>query len=325
MKGYSRSKEDFREILYSKYYNQMDYENYNGCLTLPLEFADERDFSAGEAIDLDYSIKLPESFSLGKRIYKTNYQGAYWSCTSNSTSHWVQILNVKKKWSVPTDKNIITPDWKDLWTKMGHDINNRNDSGDYVEKAVSTALKEWILIEEDWQLARFDAYATDERTHDEKAFDKMKRYLYKGCPIVWCIQWDANMWKEMTAGEVKTIPAKTTGGHCIALVGWDKWWMWFVNSWKANDWKWLKSRFYITYNVMKELWWRFNYRYWVLYIEGDAKTDPEYLKMKNAAVSVLKALKKQYDSEPIQVREAIVQLSRAYRETYPEINTELPL
>jgi hypothetical protein len=47
--------------------------------------------------------------------------------------------------------------------------------------------------------------------------------------------------------------------------------------------------------------------------------------MKNAAVLVLKALKKQYDLEPIQVKEAIVQLSQAYRQTYPEINTELPL
>jgi hypothetical protein len=36
--------------------------------------ADERDFKAEQAIELDYSIELPESFSLGERIYKTNYQ-----------------------------------------------------------------------------------------------------------------------------------------------------------------------------------------------------------------------------------------------------------
>ena len=68
-----------------------------------------------------------------------------------------------------------------------------------------------------------------------------------------------------------------------------------------------------------------NYRYWILYIDEDAKIDAEYLKRKNTAVLILKALKKQYDLEPVQVKEAIVQLSQAYRQTYPEINTELPL
>ena len=52
----------------------MDYENYNGCLTLPLEFADARDFKAEETIQLDTSITLPKSFSLGEWIYSTNYQ-----------------------------------------------------------------------------------------------------------------------------------------------------------------------------------------------------------------------------------------------------------
>jgi hypothetical protein len=62
-----------------------------------------------------------------------------------------------------------------------------------------------------------------------------------------------------------------------------------------------------------------------LYIEDDAKLDPEYLKRKNVALLVLKTLKKQYDDEPIFVKEAIVTLSKAYREAYPEINEELPI
>jgi hypothetical protein len=35
-----------------------------GCLTLPEDLCDERDFKAEEAIDLDLSITLPESYSL---------------------------------------------------------------------------------------------------------------------------------------------------------------------------------------------------------------------------------------------------------------------
>ena len=68
-----------------------------------------------------------------------------------------------------------------------------------------------------------------------------------------------------------------------------------------------------------------NFRYWILYITEDAKTDAEYLKRKNTAVVILKALKSQYDNEPKAVKQAIVQLSQAYRKAYPEINTELPL
>lgn len=296
---------------------------FESCKTLPPEFAEATDFSAEEAIKIDYSIELPESYSLGKWIYKTSNQGGLWSCTSMWTTHWVQILNVKK-WGVePTDRNIITPQWKDLWAKMWHST-TKYDGWDYVEKAVSIALKEWILIEENWQLARFDAYATDEWTHDDKAIEKMKRYLYQGCPIIWCIQWNATMWNEMTAWEIKTIPTKTTGWHCIALVGWDKWWMRFVNSWRPNDWKGLKSRFYVTYDIMKKLWRRFNYRYRVLYMKEDEAKSAEYLKRKNAHLTVLKVLKKYYPEELAEVQKWIEAYSASVRKVYPELNEELP-
>lgn len=297
---------------------------FEWALTLPPEFAEATDFIAEEAIDLDYSVKLPESFSLGKWIYKTSNQGWLWSCTSMGTTHGVQILNVKKGWVEPTDRNIITPLWKDLWAKMWHST-TKYDGWDYVEKAVKTALKEWILIEENWQLAKFDAYATDDFTRDEKGFEKMKRYLYKGCPIVWCIQWDATMWNEMIAWEIKSIPTKTTGGHCIALVGWDKRGMWFVNSWRPNDWKWLKSRFYITYDVMKRLWRRLNYRYWVLYMKEDEVKSSAYLKRKNAHLLVLQTLKKYYPEENSEVKKWIEAYSASVRKFYPELNSDFPI
>ena len=75
-----------------------DYDRENpGCLCLPEDMMDERDFKAGEVIDLDTSIQLPKSFSLGKRVYRTNYQNGRGSCTANATSHGAQILNVKAK------------------------------------------------------------------------------------------------------------------------------------------------------------------------------------------------------------------------------------
>lgn len=303
----------------------MLYEDYKWCLTLPAEFADARDFKAEEAIQLDMDIELPVSYSLGKRIYKTNYQWTYGSCTANSTCHWVQILNVRK-WGVePTTKNIITPSWKDLWAKMGHDLKDINDSWDYVEKAVKVALKEWVFIEEDWGLARFDGYATWEWKVDDESIDKAKRYLYKGCPIIWVLRGDKTTWRELTAWELKTKPSTTSWGHAIALVWWDKWWMWFVNSWRTNDWKWLKSRFYVKYDNLKKMWGLFNYRYWVLYIKEDEKKSAEYLKRKNTWIDVINLLKKTYPSESPKMQKAIEEFSRVYREEYPEINEEIPL
>ena len=297
---------------------------FEWALTLPEDMAEATDFEATEAIKVDYSVKLPEFFSLWKWIYKTSNQGSLGACTSLGTTHGVQILQVKKGGVEPTTKNIITPQWKDLWAKMWHST-TKYDGWDYVEKAVNTALKEWILIEENWQLAKFDAYATWDWDRSDKAIDLMKRYLYQGCPIVWCVRWDKKTWNEMSAWEVKTVPSNPTWGHCIALVGWDANGFWFVNSWTPNDDKKLKSRFYISYKTLKDFWGKFNYRYWVLYIKEDAKKDPEYLKLKNANLVVLQALKKYYGQEPNSVQQAIVTLSQAMRKEFPELNEDLPL
>lgn len=98
-----------------------------------------------------------------------------------------------------------------------------------------------------------------------------------------------------------------------------------MNSWKTNDGKGYKSRFYVTYADMKKLVGMLNWRYRPLFKKEQAKKDPEYIKRKNTAVLVLKVLKKQYDNEPAEVKSAIVKLSQAYRKAYPEINDELPL
>ena len=114
---------------------EKDIKAIESAYALPETYAEATDFDAEEAIKLDYSVELPESYSLWKWIYKTSNQWSTWACTSLWTTHWVQILNVKKWWIEPTDRNIITPEWKDLWAKMWHDINDVNDRGDYVENA----------------------------------------------------------------------------------------------------------------------------------------------------------------------------------------------
>ena len=303
----------------------MDLTHYNGCLSLPREYASATDFKASTTIKLDYSVELPKHFSLGEWIYSTNYQWAYGSCTANSTSHWVQVLNVKAWGKKPVDCNIITPSWRDLWSKMWHNLNDVNDSWDYVEKAVNTALKNWISNEE-WGVSTFDWYATEDWTRNDKWIELMKRYIYNGNPIIWCLQWNKTAWNELAEWELKTeIPVSSrTGGHAVACVGWDETWFWFVNSWRTNDWKWLKSRFLVKYGFLKSST-MFNWRYWLPFKQEQVPLDTEYIKRKNRHILVLSALKKTYPEESNEMKKAIEQFSQIVRKSYPEINDELPV
>lgn len=303
----------------------IDFENYNGCLTLPEDLADARDFKAEATIDLDWSIKLPKSFSLGEWVYRTNYQGSLGACTSCSTSHWVQVLNVKAKWVKPVNQNLITPSWRDLWKKMWHSI-SEYDGWDYVEKAVSTAYKNWIENEEGG-VSKIDGYAYGMWTENDKWIETIKRYIYNGQPVVWVMRWNKTTWIELTNGHLKTFirPEDRTGWHAICCVGWDEGGLWFLNSWNTNDGKWLKSRFYVEYNFLKNAWGMFNYRYWVPFLKAQAIQDPEYLKRKNIYLAVLGGLKKTYPNENSNMQKAIEEFSKVCRAEYPEINEELPL
>ena len=294
------------------------------CLTLPEDMMEATDFKAEEAIQLDLSVKLPEFYSLWEWIYETQNQWSLWSCTAMWTTHATQILNVKKKWVKPTINNIITPDWKDLWTKMWHST-TKYDGWDYVEKAVNTALKEWIKVKENWKEVKFDWYAYWEWNHDDKSLELIRRYIYNWNPIVWCIRWNKKTWSEMTAWEVKTSDYNPTWWHCIAVVWFDKWGFWFINSRYPNDDKKLKSRFYISNAVMKKLWWKLNFRYWILYAKADAKTDPAYLKRLKIHQTIIETLKKYYDAEDFNTKQAIIMYSKAIRKAYPELNTLVPL
>lgn len=298
------------------------------CLALPQEYSDARDFKAEQALKVDEDVKLPESFSLGKWIRETNYQWSIWSCTANSTSHWVQVLAVAKKWVVPTDKNIITPDWKNLWRNMWHSP-EKYDGWDYLEKAVRTALDNWILSIENGEVITFDAYCTMDWDGSNKCIETMKRYLYGNMPIVRCMRWNKSVRNQLSAWQLKKWIKiwEDTGWHAICLVWWDKDGFRFVNSWMKNDKQNPphKSRFHVPYDVLKLWKWMFNWRMWILYTEIDALKDPEYLKRKNTALIILKALRKCYPDEDLNVKKAIEWLSSAYRKAYPELNDEYPV
>lgn len=296
------------------------------CLTLSEGMMDARDFKAEELIQLDLTKQLPKSFSLGQRVYTTNYQNWWWSCTANATSHWAQILNVKDSWRIPISENIYTPDWKDLRKKMWHDIEDINDSWDYVEKAMNTAIKMKIKNIEGWE-SSIDWYSYQERAWNMKSIETIKRYIFNDNPVNRCLRGNQTTRNELTNWQLRTfIPVdKRTWWHAVICVWRDEWWLWFLNSRRTNDGIWYKSRFYVTYNDMIRTSWMWNWRYRPLFRKEQAKVDPEYIKRKNSNLAVLKVLKKNYPNESSEVKLAIEKFSQQIRKSYPEINEELPL
>lgn len=76
---------------------------------------------------------------------------------------------------------------------------------------------------------------------------------------------------------------------------------------------------------MKQLWGKFNYRYWVLYNKEDEKKSAEYLKRKNIHKVIIEALKKYYPEESAEVKKWIEAYSASVRKAYPELNEEVPV
>ena len=76
---------------------------------------------------------------------------------------------------------------------------------------------------------------------------------------------------------------------------------------------------------MKKCYGMFNRRFRPMFKKEQANIDPEYLKRKNNALIILKALKKVYPEESASVKKGIETLSQAYRKAYPELNDELPI
>jgi len=298
-----------------------------GCLMLDENMADQRDFMVWEVTDLP--VTIPSSYSLGMFVATTNYQNGWGSCTSCATSHSLQIDKVKEMTGATAQipDNVVTMDWKDNWVKMWHDLNNKNDSGDYVENAVKTAVDKGILGS-DGKTYKMKAYTYDTFGITDEMIDKMKKTLYKGIPLIFAIQGSSKTWNEMTAGEVKTlIPVKErSGGHCVCCVGYDENGFWFLNSWMANDSAKKKSRFYVSIATMKNIYSMFNWRYFCLIPEDKVVIDVDYLKEKNNMVLVLKALKSIYAGTKFETtKRAIEQFSSSVRSIYPEINTDLPV
>lgn len=207
---------------------------------------------------------------------------------------------------------------------MGHDLANKEDSGDYVENALKNAVK-FVKAVEGGEY-KLKGYSYEALNKTEEGFEVIKRYLYSDTPLVRCIQGSSITRSEMTKGEVKSfIPVKErTGGHCILCVGYDPNGLRFINSRTPNDGDRKKSRFFISFDTIKKMETMNNWRYRPIFYDETVNTD--YIKEKGEALLLLKVLRKLYETTSYNdIRKAIEVFSPVLRKVFPELDEEFPL
>lgn len=315
-----------------------------GTLTKSEIEADPRDFKADAVLPnpTDTDLKnLPKAFSLGMYVGETYYQNGRWSCTALWTCHSMQIQNVQEllKNDVNKNKQIIEMIWnwknpislirEDLRTKMGHNLDDKKDSWDYVEKALNTCIKQGIKWKDFMgvDITYFGSSFAYKR--DDVDWEQMLKYYLTKYPCVMVIKGTNKTWQEMTAGEVKTIMEwfETTGAHCICCVGYDEYWIRFLNSWSKNSQSKTKSVFRISWENHKKMieLWMINWRFWVLFDKEEAVVDLEKLKEENNMTELLKLLNKSRSKTSIkEVQNGIGDLGKLIRDNYPNANKAVP-
>jgi len=304
--------------------------------------ADPRDLKAEVVLPVPTAEdlkNLPEECHNEAFIGATYYQNGWGSCTSLGATHSMLIQNVKELATLNPEiaseigaklKSGVNPielDRKDLWTKMGHKLEDMNDSGDYVEKALLTTNKQWIKGK-DWNgndVVFFGLNYADSWNYT----NQMLKYWITKYPVVIVISGTNQTWNEMMSGEVKTIIEKvhSTWAHCICICWYDKYWIIVANSRKANDWTKKKCLFRISRANIPEMVkvWMLNRRYRVEFDKKDSVLDLDLYMEENNAIEILKLLTKFYNKTRFKdVQKECGDLGATIRKNYPRVNTMVP-
>ena len=287
-----------------------------GTKTKSEEEADKRDYRIDEllmSIEEDDILWLVDAFSWRWNVANTSYQNGWGSCTSLGWTHCMQIQNIKEivetlpkekesiYWKIWEWDNIINLKREDLRQKMWHDLDNKNDSGDYVEKMLNTLrlkgiIGETITGEPKIYFSDWFAYWTTPTT--EQGIIELKMNIVKS-PLVFAIRWNSNTWREMSQGRILTIvePKDQTWWHCVAVDGFDEEDCDLLNSWSKNNWSDNISSFKIDWKTFVQMVKArmINWRYRQIFDKKDCIMDLEFYNRKMEAMNTLRGNRKMYE------------------------------
>lgn len=229
---------------------------------------DRRDFEAGNVLGepTEEELKnLPESVDLLKK-YNNNFYVNQWRLNSCTAASWYNILTQQLAWQIHNDKII----WEYCYTliQMGHWC-IPPDTWDYLENVWKTIKKNGYKVNINWQslIKNIKRYMFARAT-----VENIKYYLSKGYLLHYAFRWNKKIWREMIKWEIKTTDYKPTWWHAVAIYGYDKNYVYFMNSRKPNDWR----KYVEEYSIFRITWENFkkllknrlaNWRFWIVDLE----------------------------------------------------------
>lgn len=262
----------------------------------------------------EYEINaIPAEFSWMNNIWHTYYQNGRGSCVSLWGTHSMQIQNIDEilkvipqeakeiYWRLSKGDNIINLSWESLWKAMWHDLEDKNDSWDYVENMLNALRKKGILGKDmKWTdktyLAGWDAYRN---AYASEASIRLLKYDMTKYPLVMVIRWNSTTWNEMMSWRLSTVleMKDCTGGHCVTGVWYSASDLIVSNSRRANDENWYICSFKIDWATYKQMikTGMINWRYWQTFDKKDAIVDLERYNRKMQAMETLRQAKKMYE------------------------------
>jgi len=307
---------------------------------------DMRDYPISEVLGAPSESELdaiPEEFSWIRNIGKTYYQNGRGSCTSLWWAHSMQIQNIDELLKVyPQDAkliygklsqgdNIINLSWEDLWKKMWHDLNDKNDSGDYIENMLRAVRKYGILWKDYNNKDKLyhsigDCFQNLEWTEE---WIRLLKWNITKSPIITAIAWNGKTWNEMMKWILLTVvqPSEVTGRHCVAIIWYDSTWCLVSNSWRPNDADGYICAFKIDWTTFKQMVksGMINRRYWRLIDKKDAAVDLQLFNRKQEAKVTVKQLKKMWEKWDAEDKKIIEKsaLGNYFRKKYSFTDSEL--
>jgi len=228
--------------------------------------ADPRDFTINNVLKSPTDKELQNVPKEVNLLEKANpnyyvYQGSIPCCTCASLSNYMIVTECLER-----NTNFVKPDCCYLRENLWHKC-QANERWDYLEKALKTLKNKWIKAIVDWDevILTIDWYAYDK-------FDKqrIKYWLSQWYPIYYAFYWNKQTRIEMSKGEIKTFKYQPTGWHAVIAIGYDEKYLYFMNSWRANDgnqYDWDYSVFKVSWDWLEEMVKNqlANWRYWLAY------------------------------------------------------------
>lgn len=251
----------------------------------PME-VDPRDFKADQVLKAPTDEELntvPKEFNILSKAWDKLIpvnQGCVPSCTMSSLTNYITLQEVIEQ---NLQDEIAWQKWAEInREKMGHKWICKWERWDYLENALKITKANWLLAEFTNKWIKDKYIKIDSYSFFKANISNIKYWISQWYPMYYAFSWNRNTWIEISRWEIKTAKFSATGGHCVTAVWYDDTYLYFINTWRPNDWDqyvWDYSVFKIKWTVLNEMlkYWLANWRWWIVNVEKNLPDKPKQM------------------------------------------------